>query len=122
MTADKEEILNAGLEFALEFGPNWLKPVQSRLAAKYPDLSPEILDEYDKVCRSAMDKGHHYIYTRLEQALDAGEKISEVQLSEGLSNYLLALFPWVDYRNMGHIRSQGLYYAWKDGLTGALAN
>jgi hypothetical protein len=35
---DDNEILSAGLEFALEFGPSCLKPIQSRLAAQYPQL------------------------------------------------------------------------------------
>lgn len=46
MTLDRE-ILNAGLDLAMEFGPSWMQPIQGRLASRYPHLSTTELDAYE---------------------------------------------------------------------------
>lgn len=51
-------LLNEGLAMGMEFGTNWLQPIQKRLAKKHPQLSQAELDEYDRVCREAMNFGH----------------------------------------------------------------
>jgi hypothetical protein len=39
MTTGNEEILNTGLSLAMEFGADWLKPIQDRLSVKYSTLT-----------------------------------------------------------------------------------
>ena len=56
--------LNAGLELAMEFGQDWLKPIQSRLALEHPQLSAAEPDEADALCRRAM-KPHRSAKWRL---------------------------------------------------------
>ena len=54
----EENILNEGVSLAMEFGKNWLQPIQKRLSKKYPKLSTTELDEYNTKCQSAMKLGH----------------------------------------------------------------
>ncbi|RAV99240.1 hypothetical protein [Pseudochryseolinea flava] len=70
------KILNTGLEFAMEFGPNWLKPIQDRLHASFPSLTTQTLDEYNETCRDVMFKGHEFIYKQLEATANGGHKIN----------------------------------------------
>lgn len=49
------DVLNSGLDFAMEFGKDWLRPIQERLRAKFSDLTPSELDAYDRACREAMN-------------------------------------------------------------------
>ena len=113
---NEEKILNRGLELALEFGPNWLQPIQARLSKKFPDLQTEELDKYDSICRTAMKDGHEFIYKKLETAADKKRKIKEKDVSDELQLFLHTKYPWVDSKNLKRIVSQGFYYAWKDGL------
>lgn len=113
---NEEKILNKGLEFALEFGPNWLQPIQSRLSAKFQELKSDELNKYDSICRSAMKQGHDYIYKTLEKATDENRKIKEKEMAEELKSFLQKDYPWIDSGNLKRILSQGFYYAWKDGL------
>ncbi|OUS25883.1 hypothetical protein A9Q98_11325 [Thalassotalea sp. 42_200_T64] len=43
---DEIQILNDGLIYAMEFGENWLKQIQSRLIKLYPELSEDVLNKY----------------------------------------------------------------------------
>jgi hypothetical protein len=113
----EDKILNKGLEFALEFGSNWLQPIQSRLSDKFPDLNSDELNKYDSLCRTAMKQGHDYIYKTLELAAKENRKMKEKGMAEELKSFLHNEYPWVDSGNLKRILSQGFYYARKDGLT-----
>lgn len=113
---NEEKILNKGLEFALEFGHNWLQPIQSRLSDKFPDLKSDELNNYDSVCRTAMKQGHDYVYKTLEITTRENKKIKEKQMAEELKSFLHKEYPWIDSDNLKRILTQGYYYAGKDGL------
>jgi hypothetical protein len=73
MNADK--ILNTGLHYAMEFGEKWLEPIRDRLLKKFPELTKEELDHYNKVCQTVMEVGHKFVYRQLEAADDKDESI-----------------------------------------------
>ena len=103
-------VLNKGLAFAMEFGANWLKPIQERLAKLYPQLSQPELDEYERICREAMTFGHTQLVSCWR---DAGANQMEALLY--LRRDVLARFPWVSDINLDRLFSQGCYYAHKNG-------
>jgi hypothetical protein len=113
---NEEKILNKGLQFALEFGTNWLQPIQSRLSNTFPHLETNDLNNYDRICRTAMKTGHNYIYKKLESAAFENRKLNEKDLARDLKSFLHKDYPWIDDSNLKTIFSQGCYYAWKDGL------
>lgn len=97
----------------MEWGPNWLKPIQERLAVKYPHLNVEELDAYQAVCRSAMNFGHEQVPEHWHAA--GGDQAEAERRSQ---QAVLARYPWVSPANLSHLFSQGCYYAWKDGAIG----
>ena len=103
-------ILRVGLEVALEFGENWLQPIQPRLARRYPDLSAAERDECDRVCREAMNYGHAQV-PGFWRAASGDERAAFARWSTDF----LARYPWASAENLKHTFSQGRYYAWKDG-------
>ena len=54
-------ILNLGLELATAFGEHWMSPIQPRLSAAHPELSPKELDQFDEISRKAMKRGHDLV-------------------------------------------------------------
>lgn len=104
-----DKILNDGLEVALEWGPNLAKPYGSRLAERQPQLSQPQLAEVEKTCKGAMDFGHNLIY---EMAGKSG-----LTKFEDFEPTMKARYPWINAKNLSQIRNQGMYYAWKDGIS-----
>ncbi len=101
------EILNFGLELAMEWGENWLKPIQERLHAKYPGLSSEERDRLDVICREAMKFAYETVYRMAEAS---GKATSRTDFASVLGQR----YPWIDRKNAEHLFSKGMYYAWKD--------
>jgi hypothetical protein len=102
-----EDILNNGLHLAMAFGKDWLKPIQSRLANKYPGLSIDELNTYNGQCQEAMKFGHDAVYSMAEKQ---GKNTSKVEFQLLYS----AKYPWVTAKNIKGIFNQGMYYAHKD--------
>ena len=112
----ENEILNLGLKYAMEFGTNWLQPIQSRLSQKVPNLTKTELDRFDQTCRSAMETGHNFIYERLSKLSDDQQTIESNQLTKEFEGLLKEKFFWISRSNLKSLLSQSIYYAWKDGL------
>lgn len=108
-----EQVLNAGLMLAMEFGENWLQPIQSRLGAEFPELSSRDLERYNSTCREAMDFGHAQFgeAVRVDSTGGATAKAAFAEL-------VRRRYSWVDDQSMARLWSQACYYAWKDGWTG----
>jgi hypothetical protein len=104
----REALLNDGLELAMDWGENWLAPIQGRLHKIHPRLTAGELDEIDAACRQAMNFGHDSLY---ELRTKHGKEIS----AEDFAALLLAQFPWVSPANVRRLFNQSTYYAWKTG-------
>ncbi len=115
-----EEILNAGLHLALEFGPDLNQPVNGRLNQKFTTISDQDLSKINVLCYQIRDEGHQFIYKTLEALANKRQTISAFELEFQLSAYLLSKYLWINADNMARIQSQGCYYAYKDGLIDAL--
>ncbi|MBW3570973.1 MAG: hypothetical protein KY467_07695 [Gemmatimonadetes bacterium] len=104
-------ILNAGLDLAMEFGPNWMQPIQARLAARHPRLSTEALDAYEAACRETMTWAH----LRVPEHWNAvgGD---EAEAFRRFKVQVLTAYPWISGKNLKRLWTQGRYYASKDGL------
>ncbi len=102
------EILNDGLALAMEFGKDWLQPIQSRLAKRHPQLTTAELDTYDDACGAAMRFGHERV-----PAVWPGRAGSEREAFRRFRDDVLARHPWVSADNLSRLFSQGCYYASK---------
>ena len=114
--ASEKEILNLGLKFAMEFGEKWLQPIQNRLSNKYTFLETEKLNEYNIICKNAMNYGQNYIYKTLDNLYKNNQTIKEKELKEKLTTFMLEKYSWIAKNNLRRLYSQSCYYAFKDGL------
>jgi hypothetical protein len=106
--AESPEILNDGLDLAMDWGEDWIQPIQERLAILYPDLTGAELDEYDAVCRGAMDFGN-------AQMIALAKKLGKDPTLQEFRAAVVSQYPWVSDDNIPRLYSQGMYYAWHDG-------
>lgn len=110
---DTDEILNVGLSLALEWGENWLRPIQERLARLYPNLRSDQLDECNSTCQSVMKLSNKLILssTTLQLSMAKGEGLQTGQKEWEMA--ILKSYPWINKENLGQLFSQGMYYAMK---------
>ena len=105
-----EKILNKGLDLAMEWGENRLQPIQEHLKKLLKIFQQKQLDEYNRICRSVMDEGQKMVYEMAEKTGCNGVRIDEWKVK------MLQSYPWINDDNISHLYSQGMYYAWKDGM------
>lgn len=95
---------------ALEWGEQWLRPINERLAVKHPNLGAEEIEAYNKACREAMFHGFDQVVACL-RAADQQESRARAAFGSAMR----ARYPWMSPGNLARVYSQGCYYAWKDG-------
>ncbi len=105
---ERPVLLNEGLELAMDWGENWLAPIQARLHQTRPGLKPGELDGIDSACRQAMNFGHETLY---ELRAKQGKEVA----LEDFKPLLVAQFSWVSEANATRLFNQSTYYAWKAG-------
>ena len=103
------EILNYGLELSMEFGANWLKPVNERLKKKFPNLNNQELSEYNFICEEVNNIAHKYVYEN-QNSEDTNQMIIYYKL---FNDFLLDKYNWISEKNLSGLYSQSCYYAWK---------
>lgn len=101
------EVLNAGLELALEWGQNFGKPVGPRLAVLHPELSAGQLEACELLCQEAKYFAFRVLYDLYEQ----GYKDPSTQQYH---QPVLDKYPWISGENLNRLLTQGRYYAWRD--------
>ncbi len=102
---DNPEILNTSLELALEWGKNWLQPIQSRLAKQFPHLSQQELDNYNHLAQEIM----HYGWAIIKDM----NFIDDPNASAAFKSKVLERYPSINQDNLSRLFSQGCYYALK---------
>lgn len=96
-------ILNAALELTTEWGESFGRPIDERILAKYPDLTP---DDIAELTRLSLEAEHH-IYHLAEQEL-AGS-ICEYDIVPAAQKR----FPWLNTSNASRLKNIGMFYARK---------
>lgn len=110
--SEKSKILNKGLRLAMQFGKNWLNPVNERLKKLYPFLSDVTIDEYSSTCANVLNDGINYIAKTLSEAPNTPNK----ELSQLYNSFIIQSHPWISKSNTKALYKQALYYAHHDGL------
>lgn len=104
----RDEILNAGLRLAMDWGDQWLRPIQQRLSEIYTHLSDESLNQCNTECQATMKFGNELIMQIAK--LNDGD-IDRVVWRERIRTRAT----WINEDNLSSLYSQGMYYAYKDG-------
>lgn len=97
--------LNVGFHLAMEWGEDWLMPIQPRLKKLRPELSQKQLNECNKICQEAMRRGHELVIQYIGPTLDSD--------FEGWSSEMQEVYSWISDENLSRCFSQGCYYAMK---------
>lgn len=113
-TPSRAELLNEGVALAMNWGEDWLAPINRRLAERHPQLSDSELEELDQTCRQAMT----FALETAHAMLHGG---TERPSSEAFAPVLHARYPWLNQENVARMLNQGLYYAAKMGGHGHTA-
>lgn len=122
MPISEEDILNDGLYMAMEFGENWLMPIQDRLSKKYPHLPKETLDRYNSTYRAIMSSSNEFILKKLEEAYQSKRELSpheflsqldKKNLIANLVSFLHQNYGWINQENISSLYSQAMYYSFK---------
>ena len=103
------EILNYGLDLSMEFGENWLQPINDRLANKFPNLTSEEINEYNFICKEVNDIANKYIDEN-QNSEDTNQMFIHVKF---FSDFLINKYNWISENNLSRLYSQSCYYAWK---------
>src|SRR3954463_12087141 len=104
----RDELLNEGLGLAMDWGENWLAPINVRLGERHPYLSPAELEQVNAVCQGALRLGLETVHAQLH----AGARSPSF---EEFAPILLAHYLWVDQQTLPRLFQQGIYYAAKMG-------
>jgi hypothetical protein len=107
------EILNVGLDLAMEWGADFMQPIHPRLSRCYPQLAADELDAYDAACRTAMGWGHLHVAPHWHAA--GG---NEREARRAFEQSARGRYPWISDKNLSRLYAQGRYYAWHDGELG----
>lgn len=104
-----KEILNIGLVFSMEFGKNWMQPINKRLHNRFPELTYAELEDYNLVCQEANKVAHNYIYSNPKKI----NGVYNFMNLEEFSHFMLKEFNWISEKNMISLYNQSCYYASK---------
>ena len=104
-----QKIANDGLSFSMEFGQNWLKPINERLSKKYPGLLPVELEQYNKLCKEVNTYANDFIRNNPVQ----NNEVLIFLPFEKFKKVMLKKYTWINVENLKQLYSQSCYYAWK---------
>lgn len=105
---EPDALLNEGLALAMDWGENWLAPIQGRLRQAHAHLQPPELDDLNASCQQAMKFGHETVHALV---LKNGTNVSQDEFTA----LFLARYPWASAESTARLFSQSIYYAWKSG-------
>ncbi len=99
-----DEILNAALTLSLEWGENFLKPIQSRLQAAYPQITNDQANLISAWCDAVKDYAFAVVEKDYPLILknEAGTAIAQIKEK----------YPQLSDETLSRLHNQGMYYAW----------
>ena len=104
-----KEIANDGLNLSMEFGENWLKPINERLSKKYSELLPVELEKYNKLCKDVNTYANDFI---LNNPVKHNDELIFLPF-EKFKKVIHKKYAWINEDNLKQLYSQSCYYAWK---------
>lgn len=93
----------------MEFGENWLKPINERLNKKYPQLLPIELEKYNKLCKEVNRFANNFIYNN---PVKNNEELTFLPFDE-FKKVIQKKYDRINEKNLKRLYSQSCYYAWK---------
>jgi hypothetical protein len=97
---------NQALALAMDWGPEWLQPIQGRLAVACPQLDAGQRDALDALARQTMHAAHEALHALLRDP----RGVFEIPSLEAFSASLGPRFAWLDATQRSRLHSQSIYY------------
>lgn len=104
-----DALKNLALGLALQWGPDWLQPIQPRLARLAPELDAHQRDALDALAQRAMRFGWKAMANAMR--LDGGRPA--LPDLDAFRSSLGPEFGWIDHERLSRLHSQSAYYALK---------
>lgn len=99
---------NVIMDAALQFGPNWRRPVVDLATERYPSLA-----EPDRIAISAeIEAARNEVEDWVAARWDAVAGHWSPQETAAARRWVEARYPWMSLRNVQHAVNQATYYAW----------
>lgn len=96
------DILNAALGMSLEWGENWLKPINQRIQEAYPELTAEAANNLNNWCLEVQK--YAFALVEKDYPLERMERTAMAQVRHQ--------YPMLNHDNLSRLYNQGMYYAW----------
>ena len=100
----ENDILNVAMNLTLEWGKNWLSPVDDRLKGFFPNIGDDKAKRIDTYIKETRND----IFNIIEQYYL--KELSDTQMKLKIKDK----YPFMNNDNYTRLLSQGMYYAWKD--------
>ena len=96
------------MDAALEFGPNWRRPIAELASERCPTLSTADQIAISAEIEVARDEIEAWVASRWKSVAGrwSGRNNAEAR------RWVAERFPWMDGRNVHHAVNQSVYYAW----------
>ena len=104
MTKIAASMLNVALEMSLEWGENWLAPIQQRIQKAYPELTAGDADILNLWCIEV--RKHAFALVKEEYPLAMANKDGTAM------KRVKQEYPQINSENLARLYNQGMYYAW----------
>lgn len=102
-----DALKNLALGLALDWGPDWLQPIQARLAGLAPELDAQQRDALNALAQRVMRFGRK----AMEDAMRLRGGQPAVPDLDALRGRLGPEFGWIDHERLSRLHSQSAYYA-----------
>lgn len=102
-----EVILNDALSFSMEFGKNWLKPINDRLSKVHENLNYDDLSSINVLCKQINEFAHLNIYQNTNNKNLVFKNYNDFLELMNKENV------WINNENMKRLYNQSCYYASK---------
>ncbi len=106
--ASREALLNEGLALAMDWGDDWLSPINARLHERHRYLGADELAALNSECQGAMRCGHEIAHARLQ----TDNRPVDI---ETFARLVRERHSWVSQENATRLLNQSVYYAAKTG-------
>jgi hypothetical protein len=104
MNSRSAEIFQKAVELSLEWGKQWLQPINDRIRAIYPSLTEAEADDLDRKCKEIQKYcWDDLCWKELDGLITQAEIVAAMK----------ARYPELSDANLNHLISQGYYYARK---------
>jgi len=104
-----EYLLNVGLNLSMEFGENWLEPINERLSEIYPELTTLELNYCNELCSKINKTAHGFIKNNPKQI---GQEFTFIEFIV-FEKFMTDRYEWINHSNLNALYSQSCYYSMK---------